>query len=1123
MIPILEWAKLARWRHMSFCKWLLSKSLGYAVNTAIRMSFVLSQLLRSPKTAAHFSQTSVKVVATLSLLAVSMLPFQNCSSGFQTANLSSLDSSSPASGGATVGLTTLSALGNDCFFNGQIVAQGTSTTTWLNSTGSSSSPCVSETRSCQSGILSGSYLYASCSTGGQAACLFNGQTIPSGSTITAYQATSSGQSCQSETRTCTSGVLSGSLAYASCQAGQPQACLFGGLTVPSGQSVPAFLNANAAAGSACTVQVRTCTNGNLSGYYNSSTCEPSTTPAACSFGGLTIPSGGSTIAFQNSTVAAGATCTQENRTCTNGQLSGSFNYSGCNVSAAASCLFNGQTVASGQSVPAYATSTVAGGQTCSFETRICTNGTLSGSNTFANCTPQAPASCQFNGTTLASGQSTTAYATGQVPFGQTCTPQTITCNNGTLSGTATYGSCNPAAAAPCLFGGQTYADQQTVPAFTAASVAYGQTCSTVAETLTCKNGTLMGSAAGSTPVASCSPQAGQSCTYNGQTVASGQFVQTYTQPGVVYGQNCSTVEQNATCNNGTMSGAAAYNSCAPQSMASDPTLPSSASAAQVAALGTLELYSQNIAIAFTQLVASQPNLSTWETLRLRLFLLALNTTTTLSELDRMNWASPGSAVALETSNNAVLLMPIGQAASQMQSLQSQFTTTYLNISDVTWAQSAETLNNQIRALLYAGTATTVDPTITSQVQTLLAQAAALNAKPATSSAPSTTALVSAIAAQETQIAQIMTAITAATSSMSGFPLSFTTPGATGNNRLNFNSAQLALATAFSNVQNEFSATEAFADQQKSQNYPIVPQYLPYPAWPSYYTPLSQDGITYNNPSYGPCTYYNFVGGLDFSNEVKSVTTTVNQLVATWAASANFTVYNIGNSDFTSINPLSLIIDDVTLQANLNTILTTMAKATASLTQLNVSMGSNLFTLKTNASTIMGEISLLTSLLPTTQMQAVVNSPPDSFQALLAQALLDVAYLNTTYPYGDADRTTYIYFNYDFVSTRNTIWLYLQAHPLTTAQEQALLPMVQTLRTDLNVATAYWKQSTADGTGTQKLAAVNTDLTAIANYLGTSTVYVWNTNGLLVPGVYTGGGMATCVGQPAVTAKLIPQL
>lgn len=51
------------------------------------------------------------------------------------------------------------------------------------------------------------------------------------------------------------------------------------------------------------------------------------------------------------------------------------------------------------------------------------------------------ANCTFNGQTVASGGSVTAYQSNDVPHDQTCQSETRTCNNGTLSGSYAYPAC----------------------------------------------------------------------------------------------------------------------------------------------------------------------------------------------------------------------------------------------------------------------------------------------------------------------------------------------------------------------------------------------------------------------------------------------------------------------------------------------------------------------------------------------------------------------------------------------------------------------------------------------------------------------------------------------------------
>jgi hypothetical protein len=273
-------------------------------------------------------------------------------------------------------------------------------------------------------------------------CSFNGQIYNEGQTINAFLSSSApvGQVCVSEIRTCTSGAFTGSYTYPSCEVDTPASCLFDGKVILHGESVDAFQNSSVAYGKSCTKESRTCTNGTLSGSYNYALCEEGA-PASCLFNGQTVAHGSSIKAFSGSSVAFGESCLSEDRTCTDGVLSGSYNFANCTVGAPASCQFNGQTIAHGASVISFQTSTVAYGQSCNSQTRICSNGALSGSHTYPNCTIGAPASCQFNGKTIAHGESVTAYASASVAYGSTCAKENRTCANGTLSGSNTYSSC----------------------------------------------------------------------------------------------------------------------------------------------------------------------------------------------------------------------------------------------------------------------------------------------------------------------------------------------------------------------------------------------------------------------------------------------------------------------------------------------------------------------------------------------------------------------------------------------------------------------------------------------------------------------------------------------------------
>lgn len=62
---------------------------------------------------------------------------------------------------------------------------------------------------------------------------------------------------------------------------------------------------------------------------------------------------------------------------------------------------------------------------------------------FSAATTQSPSlSCAFNNQTIASGATVTAYQAATVPFGQSCVSQSRVCTNGVLSGSYTFSSCS---------------------------------------------------------------------------------------------------------------------------------------------------------------------------------------------------------------------------------------------------------------------------------------------------------------------------------------------------------------------------------------------------------------------------------------------------------------------------------------------------------------------------------------------------------------------------------------------------------------------------------------------------------------------------------------------------------
>lgn len=322
-------------------------------------------------------------------------------------------------------------------------------------------------------------------------------TIKHGASISAFSAAqvSFGSTCQSETRTCNNGVLSGSYTHKSCAVNSASSCTVEGLgTIAHGSSITAFSTASVPYGSTCQSQVRACNNGTLSGSFSQKTCTVAP-PATCNVAGLgNVAHGASVTAFATASVPFGSTCQSQVRTCNNGTLTGSYSQKTCVVSPAASCAVDGLgTVAHGSSITAFSTASVPFGGTCQSQVRACNNGTLSGTYSQKNCTVTPPAACNVSGLgTVAHGANITAFATASVPFGGTCQSQVRACNNGTLSGSYSNKTCAPEAPKSCsLAGFGTIAHGASITAYNVPAAANGTTCKP--EVRTCNNGILSGS------------------------------------------------------------------------------------------------------------------------------------------------------------------------------------------------------------------------------------------------------------------------------------------------------------------------------------------------------------------------------------------------------------------------------------------------------------------------------------------------------------------------------------------------------------------------------------------------------------------------------------------------------
>jgi len=203
---------------------------------------------------------------------------------------------------------------------------------------------VSQLRTCVNGVLSGSDSYnkSSCSVG--ISCVIDGESVSHGQSRLLYFAKNipRNELCTSysQSRLCSDGVFSGnsSYIYTSCAPVAAQNCALDNAVVAHSSSTPFYSTTQAPAGKSCSSYVlsRTCTSGVLSGSssYNRARCSDT---APCILDGITVQHGSSTIFYNKTNVAFGIGCASvsKSRVCTNAALSGSieYKYGRCSVTA----------------------------------------------------------------------------------------------------------------------------------------------------------------------------------------------------------------------------------------------------------------------------------------------------------------------------------------------------------------------------------------------------------------------------------------------------------------------------------------------------------------------------------------------------------------------------------------------------------------------------------------------------------------------------------------------------------------------------------------------------------------------------------------------------------------------
>lgn len=176
-----------------------------------------------------FNKKHVVLMTTLLIFLISLLSFQNCSK-LEASNINS----------RTISTTNNSEQRNctkdpthpncptpqpqpesqkSCFLNGQSISHGNSITTFQNSTVPAGQTCASQIRVCSDGVLLGTGDFLTCEVTQEKSCFFNGKTIANNESVTYFTtaiAQNAATPCKSEIRNCQDGKLSGSAQYISC-------------------------------------------------------------------------------------------------------------------------------------------------------------------------------------------------------------------------------------------------------------------------------------------------------------------------------------------------------------------------------------------------------------------------------------------------------------------------------------------------------------------------------------------------------------------------------------------------------------------------------------------------------------------------------------------------------------------------------------------------------------------------------------------------------------------------------------------------------------------------------------------------------------------------------------------
>lgn len=176
----------------------------------------------------------------------------------------------------------------------------------------------------------------------------------------------------------------------------------------------------------------------------------------CQIGGQTVESGRQIKVFLSEVPDSSGQCQEGVKVCVHGLFYGSnYSYLSCKSENTnrRSCSIGNEFVAHGGSVKKYKSSVSEECESPSnAELRTCSDGTLSGSALFSSCTSSGNKKCVLpsSGIEVSHGGSVTMFRANTATASQSCQQlaESRTCSDGVLSGTATHTTCQPLVIAP---------------------------------------------------------------------------------------------------------------------------------------------------------------------------------------------------------------------------------------------------------------------------------------------------------------------------------------------------------------------------------------------------------------------------------------------------------------------------------------------------------------------------------------------------------------------------------------------------------------------------------------------------------------------------------------------------